>query len=76
MPIISGTGKLNTAVVAYTWIDDINVNCRTKLFGKDWEGLISIFVKINVLVNVNFKGQSFKSFRIIYTSLTNLSASE
>lgn len=38
MPIISGTGKLNTAVVVYTWIDDINVNCRTKLFGKDWEG--------------------------------------
>ena len=38
MPIISGTGKLNTAVVAYTWIDDIKVNCGTKLFGKDWEG--------------------------------------
>lgn len=33
--IISGTGKLNTAAVVYTWIDDINVNCQTKLYRTD-----------------------------------------
>ena len=38
MPIISGTGKLNTTAVAYKWIDDINVNCQTKLYKTDQKG--------------------------------------